>query len=649
MKASRFPLLSLWAAVGAAGVVGPTPASAQSVRLRWYDSPIDGQSQPYAVVPPRGGDGGPYGLVLALHGHDGGPGGYCALTLGGNAPPSDLVIVCPYGFGNTAFRGVGEEDAFEVISRVVDEFPIDPERIYVTGASDGGVAAYELALHHPDLFAAAMPLAAYGGQTLFPNIGREGHRWWEKRVIALHDMTAWAENAMTTPFYIANGGQDFWTPLPEETVAAHLKRLGYSVENVIHDDLAHDSWTRTYRDGAALAWLRSKRRSLTDAPARVVFTTSDPRYRSSHWVSGLELEAPIETFGRVEAVADPATSSLSVTTAGLLGLTLAPPSTLFDTDSVVVTLDGREFPPASPANLAAGRSYHRDSQGGAWLEGLLLPPPPPSRPPTSATPARTLVKRPGLSGPLTDFRSKPTLFVYGTIGSPDQARALLRIATDERDHWTKGIRLSVPVLPDHAITDADRAGRTLVLFGGGNMNRLASDVEATTPLKTFKDGAAVELGKELYPGPSTGYRFIHPSPWSPNQYVVIVGGTDVDGVRLASLLPELQPDFIVAGPESRPRSRSSSPARRGMVLGPDRKVLAAGFFDRHWRLPKELRRQAPVPAAPAPAEPAPAPVEPAVAPVEPAVAPVEPDPAPVEPDPAPVEPDEAWPEAAPIQ
>ena len=271
-------------------------AAAQSVRLRWYESEIDGKDQPYAVVPPRGGGVGPYGLVVGLHGHDGGPGAYCALILGGQAPPPDFVIACPHGYGNTAFRYIGEDDVFAVMAKVADEYPIDPERVFVTGASDGGVGTYELALHYPDVWAGAMPLAAYGGMTFFPAVGRSGHTPAEATLIRARSTTTWAENALHLPFYVANGARDTWQPRPEETVAHHLKRLGYTVENIVYPDLAHDSWTRTYSGGAAFEWFRRFRRPVS--PAKVVFTTADPRYRRAWWVRELVLEAPVEQFSR---------------------------------------------------------------------------------------------------------------------------------------------------------------------------------------------------------------------------------------------------------------------------------------------------------------------------------------------------------------
>ncbi len=531
-------------------------AAAQSVRLRWYESEIDGKDQPYAVVPPRGGGVGPYGLVVGLHGHDGGPGAYCALILGGQAPPPDFVIACPHGYGNTAFRYIGEDDVFAVMAKVADEYPIDPERVFVTGASDGGVGTYELALHYPDVWAGAMPLAAYGGMTFFPAVGRSGHTPAEATLIRARSTTTWAENALHLPFYVANGARDTWQPRPEETVAHHLKRLGYTVENIVYPDLAHDSWTRTYSGGAAFEWFRRFRRPVS--PAKVVFTTADPRYRRAWWVRELVLEAPVEQFSRIEARATP--GHVSVRTSGLLGFSLEPAQAAGGGPATVL-LDGVRFLPRPGSGV---RTFHRPP-GGTWQEG-----------PAPALPEGTLVKSRGLAGPLGDFRSKPVTFVWGTKGD---AEALQALARAERAHWTHGIRLDLPVVADGEVTDEDRAKRTLVLFGGRTANSVTAEVAGRLPVRLRADGKAVEVGTVSYPGPGVGFRVIYPSPWAKDQYVVVVGGTDAAGVRHASLLPELLPDWVVAGEKAAPKG-----GRRGMVLGKGRSVLAAGFFDRFWRL-----------------------------------------------------------------
>jgi predicted peptidase len=52
--------------------------------------------------------------------------------------------------------------ALEILDAVIDELPIDPSRIYVTGRSMGGFGTWDAIARRPDLFAAAIPIAGGG-------------------------------------------------------------------------------------------------------------------------------------------------------------------------------------------------------------------------------------------------------------------------------------------------------------------------------------------------------------------------------------------------------------------------------------------------------------------------------------------------------
>lgn len=50
----------------------------------------------------------------------------------------------------------------DLILKVMKEYPIDPKRIYVTGQSMGGYGTWDIALRHPELFGAVVPLCGGG-------------------------------------------------------------------------------------------------------------------------------------------------------------------------------------------------------------------------------------------------------------------------------------------------------------------------------------------------------------------------------------------------------------------------------------------------------------------------------------------------------
>ncbi|MBS4219106.1 hypothetical protein KHA96_12340 [Bacillus sp. FJAT-49711] len=52
--------------------------------------------------------------------------------------------------------------AHEILENVIEEYPIDRNRLYITGLSQGGFGTYNLNMLYPDLFAAMVPIAGGG-------------------------------------------------------------------------------------------------------------------------------------------------------------------------------------------------------------------------------------------------------------------------------------------------------------------------------------------------------------------------------------------------------------------------------------------------------------------------------------------------------
>ena len=57
------------------------------------------------------------------------------------------------------------EELVSAVSDVMKEFSIDPDRVYVTGQSMGGIATWDLVVRHPTMFAAAVPICGIGDKT----------------------------------------------------------------------------------------------------------------------------------------------------------------------------------------------------------------------------------------------------------------------------------------------------------------------------------------------------------------------------------------------------------------------------------------------------------------------------------------------------
>jgi len=165
---TRFLLLIAAAAAVALAQSGPPPirAAGQDLKLS-YRSPLDGTDQPYRLYVPSSYDGSTsFPLVVFLHGTSGNESTVFDDARYGNgiiknvAEKYRTLLVSPFGRGAYEYRDIGENDVFCVLDEVRKRYRIDENRIYVTGHSMGGSGSAYLALHYPDLFAAAAPLAA---------------------------------------------------------------------------------------------------------------------------------------------------------------------------------------------------------------------------------------------------------------------------------------------------------------------------------------------------------------------------------------------------------------------------------------------------------------------------------------------------------
>jgi predicted peptidase len=60
------------------------------------------------------------------------------------------------------YRGSAEQDVLDVIAEVRRAYRVDPNRIYLMGHSMGAFGTWELAMRHPEMFAALGPISGGG-------------------------------------------------------------------------------------------------------------------------------------------------------------------------------------------------------------------------------------------------------------------------------------------------------------------------------------------------------------------------------------------------------------------------------------------------------------------------------------------------------
>jgi poly(3-hydroxybutyrate) depolymerase len=254
--------------------------------VKAYRASWDGTLQPYALYVPRGYDGKKNGsisaswpLIVALHGAfsdhkhnlrrvfglDNRPGETDAEASRNQLPLPDVpaFVVSPLGRGELmGYDGLGYDDVMRVIADVRRAYPIDPERITLTGLSMGGGGTWAIGLRHPELFAALAPVCAVA----------DFRRMVNPADAALYDLARLAAlsppelagNAAHQQVFIFHGDKDPTVPVEDSRqMAARYEALGWLGKNVHYTEypgVQHAAWIPAYKDAELLKMLATIKR-----------------------------------------------------------------------------------------------------------------------------------------------------------------------------------------------------------------------------------------------------------------------------------------------------------------------------------------------------------------------------------------------------
>ncbi|MAB87927.1 MAG: phospholipase [Planctomycetes bacterium] len=115
-------------------------------------------------------------------------------------------------------------------------YPIDEDRIYLTGLSMGGYGTWYLAARYPGRFAAVAPICGGGP---------------EARAAAFKDVKLWAWH----------GDEDRAVPVSRtRRMIAAIKKAGGKPRYTELEGVKHDSWVQAYRPRAVLPWMFKQKR-----------------------------------------------------------------------------------------------------------------------------------------------------------------------------------------------------------------------------------------------------------------------------------------------------------------------------------------------------------------------------------------------------
>lgn len=152
------------------------------------------------------------------------------------------ILACPTVRMGTWWTRLGEDLVLGTIQAVRARYRIDPNRIYLTGMSNGGIGAWIIGMHHAPRFAAVAPMAGGIDDALFPFL----------------------ENLRHTSLYVIHGAKDRVMPVwLSRNVTNELARLGIAFTYREHE------WSHPHAGGhffprrelpALLEWFEKQRR-----------------------------------------------------------------------------------------------------------------------------------------------------------------------------------------------------------------------------------------------------------------------------------------------------------------------------------------------------------------------------------------------------
>jgi fermentation-respiration switch protein FrsA (DUF1100 family) len=419
-----------------------------------YFSPIDNSEQAYALYLPKTfSPEKRYPLVIGLHAEESSQRAIMAqlfgvgnrLGVGGGflaVPEVEFIVACPFARGTMGYQGIGETDVYDVLADVKRRYPVDEDRVYLTGVSMGGGGALWLALTRPDVWAAVAPLCPSG----------------------MPEAEELAPNALNLPVRLFQGELD--PAIPAASTRAWQKRLmdaGAPVEYIEYPGARHNLWDFAYRNGSLFEYFAGIRRKAS--PDRVRLVARAYRHASAYWVriDGLTPGALASIDATRVSRNEARIETRGVDGFSLLGDALSRPA--------VVRVDGAAL------RIMAGGALSFSKTAGRWRQGLFQP----------------AGKRPGAEGPIAAAVSGRHLYVYGTADQPPPEELEARRRTAQRAAEWSGARarvtLSLPVKADSAVDADDLESADLVLFGTRQTNSLIARFAPQLPLE-LNAGAA---------------------------------------------------------------------------------------------------------------------------------------------------------------
>lgn len=219
-------------------------AQSKSLLIDSEQETVTKEKLSYYLYYPKGYESNPnkeFPLLLFLHG--GGESGDSLQTLKKNGPPKLIVegkqfpflILAPQNPHKRKWWNVRAVN--QLLDSIVGNNRVDRNRIYLTGLSRGGGAAWEMAVQYPKKFAA---MAVVCGMTPVP-------------------YASWIDKKM--PIWVFHGEEDKSIPISEsEDMVNALKKMGHDIRFTRYPGVGHNSWIQAYSTEELYDWFIEQER-----------------------------------------------------------------------------------------------------------------------------------------------------------------------------------------------------------------------------------------------------------------------------------------------------------------------------------------------------------------------------------------------------
>jgi predicted esterase len=560
---------------------GKAPWTRQRGRLvRGYRSRVDGSVQPYGLVIPDDVDFNsekPVPLYVWLHGrgdtqtdvH------FIAERMRGDGQikPPGAIVLHPFGRHCLGFKSTGEIDVLEAIEHVRQQYRIDPDRVVLMGFSMGGAGAWHVGAHYTDRFVAISPGAGFAETARYTNLSKERYPPdYEQLLWGVYDVPGYVRNLFNRTVIAYSGELDKQIQAARVMEEAYQEH-GQKLNHVIGPGMGH----RYHPDSLAQILQQIDQQVKAGRqknPQHVSLQTRTLRYSSLDWVTILGLQQHWRD-SRVDAAIDAAsTPALKVTTANVTALRLTPwrwePGKELQIDGQRVVVPANH--PPGPLELVRDPSWrvsHPDEI------------------------SKSLVKRPGLQGPIDDVFLEPFLVVTPTGRSSEpQVQDWIDFELAHfQDRWRALFRGELRTKRDVDVTSDDISKYHLIVWGTPESNvilRKALDVNVNGLPIRWSDGQVTfavsnggrtktgEVQNRKWPASTLVPALIYPNPLPAGmgKYLVVNSGPTFREAhdRTNSLQNPKLPDWAIIDVTQAPSA--SSPGR----------IVAADFFGERWEL-----------------------------------------------------------------